>query len=495
MANRNAFNKQLLDAAADGDDEAVRDYLEEDADINTQDKNGQTPLILAVNGDFISTVELLLVNGADIGIRDKSGRNAVNYAAGNTNILQVLRAAPNYEEELENEVSSAPSGETESNEQQASGASATQSTPQGSNQEHSEEAIRVIMMGTTGVGKTSFLVGMYGGIPENGFQLHVTDHDQLIELDDKWSQLAHGQQIAGTNTNQTKHYNLELWNSRFPLARFHWIDYGGGALAEPSNKASVRELTDYINNANCLFVCVNGEHLRSPVTARNRTQIRNETKVNLILHYVMNFSRGKQEEVLPIVITISKYDFCLQRIDEDRKEKKREEKLREEYPDLSEQEIQAIEREDIEEKVVNELLDELQQEIEEDIKALFTPWFKRGWLVMICPFTLGKDFGTATQQGDIPTIIPRNYHFPLVFALWAKLREDAWSITEEIRQIDNYLSNVVIESQWKNFNNKRELLEDRLEEILSIINEELIPFLEFASIYKDGELVKLSPIK
>lgn len=505
MTTRIFFNQQLLDAAANGDDEAVDDYLGEGADINTQNEKGQTPLILAVNGDRISTVRLLLEYEADIRIRDNYGRNAVNYAARNTRILKLLRAAPDYEEELEGRGSRVPSGETESNRQQDPRSSTTQSASQETANQQSvarasdrelpeEEAIAIVMMGVSGVGKTSFLVGMYGGMTEYGFQLHATDHDQRIDLDDKWSQLLRGENLTANNPDETEHYNLELWNSRIPLARFHWIDYAGGALSDPSNEEWVQELTHYINNANCLFVCIDGEHLRFPITEQDLIWIRNETKANLILHYIRDFSRGKHPGFLPIVITVSKYDLCLQRITPESKIE-RIKKIENQQEKELKKNLSDREKPKIEKKAGDELQKELQKQIENEIISIFEPLFEQGWLVMICPFTLGQDFDlTRTHKGYIPTIVPRNYHFPLVFALWAKLREEAWSITKQLEEIDDYLDNVVNEGQLRSLNDSRELLEEKLEEIISIVNRELIPYLKGSPIYKDGNLVELSEL-
>ncbi len=308
-----------------------------------------------------------------------------------------------------------------------------------------------------------------------------------------WQQLHRGETLTGTNTQETKHYNLEFWNSRIPLGSFHWIDYGGGSLSQPSNQENVQELTNYINNADCLFVCIDGKHLSSPVRNEDLTWIRNETKVNLILHYIRDFSRDKQQDFLPIVITISKYDLCLERITEEMKEEKIQKELK---PNLNKN-LTYEEREEIEKRAGEQLQIELQQEIEEEIRAIFEPLFAPGWLVMICPFTLGKDFGTATKQGYKPRIVPRNYHFPFVFALWAKLREDAWSIREELRQICDYEDNMVLEErerEWRELNDRRESLEEEYDKIISTINEKLIPYLKEAPIYKDGKSVQLSPL-
>ena len=51
-----------------------------EASVNAQDKNGRTPLMLAVLKEDLDTVQTLVEGGADIDLKDRSGRTAYAYA-------------------------------------------------------------------------------------------------------------------------------------------------------------------------------------------------------------------------------------------------------------------------------------------------------------------------------------------------------------------------------------------------------------------------------
>lgn len=59
---------------------AVKHHIERGDDLNAVDKNGSTPLIIAVIKKNIDIVKLLLASGADPSIIDKNGKDALSYA-------------------------------------------------------------------------------------------------------------------------------------------------------------------------------------------------------------------------------------------------------------------------------------------------------------------------------------------------------------------------------------------------------------------------------
>lgn len=71
----------LMVASALGRIELVRFLLEKGADINAQDKYGDTALMDAAS-DHPEVVELLLEKGADVNIRNKLGKTALEWAIG-----------------------------------------------------------------------------------------------------------------------------------------------------------------------------------------------------------------------------------------------------------------------------------------------------------------------------------------------------------------------------------------------------------------------------
>lgn len=75
------LNVDLLDASFSGNITRVQEILRTNVDINCQDKNGFTPLIMASAQGHILIVKLLLLNGANPRICDFNGLNAQAHAA------------------------------------------------------------------------------------------------------------------------------------------------------------------------------------------------------------------------------------------------------------------------------------------------------------------------------------------------------------------------------------------------------------------------------
>ena len=80
-------------AASMGNIQAVKQHLAVGADVNVKaDKFGITPLHLAVDGGHRETVELLIVNGADVNAKDNKGRTPLHFAVifGHKEITELL---------------------------------------------------------------------------------------------------------------------------------------------------------------------------------------------------------------------------------------------------------------------------------------------------------------------------------------------------------------------------------------------------------------------
>jgi ankyrin repeat protein len=72
--------KALFDAAKKGDLESLKLAVSQGANINAQDKAGQTALMLAAREGKTDLVRFLLDNGADVNLQDKNGASALHLA-------------------------------------------------------------------------------------------------------------------------------------------------------------------------------------------------------------------------------------------------------------------------------------------------------------------------------------------------------------------------------------------------------------------------------
>ena len=66
--------------------------LDRGAEDNAKDKNGSTPLHIAVSNGQKDIIELLIANGADVNARDKADHTPLSLATnrGHTEIVELL---------------------------------------------------------------------------------------------------------------------------------------------------------------------------------------------------------------------------------------------------------------------------------------------------------------------------------------------------------------------------------------------------------------------
>ena len=81
---------QLSKAAARGDTASVLELIEDGADVDEQDEDGRTPVMIATRGNHVDTVRALIEAGADVDIRDDRLDNPFLYA-GAEGLLDILR--------------------------------------------------------------------------------------------------------------------------------------------------------------------------------------------------------------------------------------------------------------------------------------------------------------------------------------------------------------------------------------------------------------------
>ena len=87
-----SLGARLITAASDGDKAAVKGYLEEGIDVNSQDWDNLTAIIAASSSGHLDIVKLLHQRGADASARDKDNITALMESAigGHKNVAEFL---------------------------------------------------------------------------------------------------------------------------------------------------------------------------------------------------------------------------------------------------------------------------------------------------------------------------------------------------------------------------------------------------------------------
>lgn len=243
------------------------------------------------------------------------------------------------------------------------------------------EDIKITMLGTTGAGKTSYLLGMYAVMQTGvqGFTLAAKDMDLDLELTERWEKLIslQGEDRWPTpNAAAMEYYGFDFSYGFRPLISFEWLDYRGLALSDRSTEQDVTELTQYLQASQCLFLCISGEYLMHELTPSTVREIKSDRMNQFIQQYISTQKNPTPQKPFPVAIVITKYDLCHHR---DR--------------------------------------EEIIADVKKLFQALFTP--NSGWLVMICPVSLGREL---CNDLDTAKIAPVNVHLPVVFAVYAQLR-------------------------------------------------------------------------
>ena len=318
------------------------------------------------------------------------------------------------------------------------------------------EEIKITMLGTTGAGKTSYLLGMYAVMQTGvqGFTLAANDMDLDLELTQRWEKLISlkGEDRWPTpNAAAMENYGFDFSYGFRPLMRFQWIDYRGLALSDRSTEQDVADLVQYLQESACLFLCISGEHLVNELTPSTVREIKSDRMNQFIQQYISINKNPNSQNPFPVALIITKYDLCHHRNKE-----------------------------------------EILGDVKKLFQALFTP--NSGWLVMICPVSLGREL---CDDPDNASIVPVNVHLPVVFAVYSQLRayglqlksdRDRQTAAVEVIKQKNSLVQIFKASQLRE---QTELLEASqakiatVEENMKLLSQEL----QQVSLYFNGSEV------
>ncbi len=247
-----------------------------------------------------------------------------------------------------------------------------------------DKRTKITILGTSGAGKTCYLLGMYHIMNMGMKSFYIkADDDTDVELKTKYrkmkdSSLGTNRFPAGTDTNSE--YSFMLQYGFEDIVPFQWIDYAGGALVSKTagDEEEYKKIKDTINESSCLLICVDGELLKGNDTEEKIERVKEHCTSSMHNFFADYFTEN--QNLPPTAIVLTKYDVC------------------EKDTDLN--------------------------EIDEVIREAFGDFFPLRSdierIVAIIPVSLGTNISENNYSGKLK---PINIHLPIFMGIWFTLQK------------------------------------------------------------------------
>lgn len=170
------------------------------------------------------------------------------------------------------------------------------------------------ILGTSGAGKTCYLLSMYHKMCSgmNGFTI-TTDDDTDVDLRHRYDQMKDrslGPRRFPAGTDGRSQYEFTLECGYKPVMSFSWDDYPGGYLdvKGTGDMDSYKQIEQSILNSSCLFICIDGTLLQGDDIDEKISAIQDDCSI-----YINPFFSKYMKEhgaLPPTAFVITKWDIC-----------------------------------------------------------------------------------------------------------------------------------------------------------------------------------------
>lgn len=181
---------------------------------------------------------------------------------------------------------------------------------------------RFTALGTSGSGKTCYLLGMYYEmcVGIRGFTLVTTNQaaNKLEAWMDKLDDETGMERFpAGTALTEVTDYSFKLSYQTKSIMSFDWADYGGGTLkVREDNPQAFEKLMDSIKESTALYIFIDGDLFCEENSDKRKRNIERKC-ARTVNSYIQSFADENQNRLPPIVFVVTKSDKCKEYISSD----------------------------------------------------------------------------------------------------------------------------------------------------------------------------------
>lgn len=256
------------------------------------------------------------------------------------------------------------------------------------------------MLGGTGTGKTTYLIGMYAELSagiDNYFM--SADHDTDIDLARAWDALV-DDGILPRATNESKAYEFTFRYGFDPLLMLDWVDYRGGAMSETTDSPGTAALITRLGESDSLYLTLDGALLASVLAGEARGEQRLRSVVgrySAILGRVGDERRENDLVPPSVVVLVTKGDLMRDRL--------------------------AGTGEERQARITRWAVD------------LFGQVFRPDWDSAVCVVSLGRLGESVESRIDPRRVEPAGIHKPMIFSLYSFYRRAARAFEAEAARV------------------------------------------------------------
>lgn len=256
----------------------------------------------------------------------------------------------------------------------------------------------ITILGTSGCGKTCYLLSMYHKMCSGmkGFTL-TADDDVDVDLRNRYKRMTDrslGDARFPLGTDSRERYDFTLEYGYEPIMSFSWDDYPGQVLDDKSTGdiEMFSEVEKSIIKSSCLFICIDGELLCDDDFDEKIENIQDDCSI-IINNFISRYKK-KHRHLPPTAFVITKWDICQGYTNED--------------------------------------------ELKELLKETFTPFFDVGSTTAIIPVSIDTKNGTSNTSERLH---PYQIQLPIYMGIYLALQDRIAVLQKKQKKMDSERAN------------------------------------------------------
>ena len=162
--------------------------------------------------------------------------------------------------------------------------------------------MKILMLGHSGVGKTTYIASMYGAMqfPVAGFSITADRSEDNARLLGLHSDIRRG--AYPSMSNQRDSYPFRLLYERVDVLSFEWTDYRGGALQESARSSEqAQTLHEDLKNADAVLAFFD-------CTALKRGSAASQREIRRMIA-LLSRATAETNRLMPLVLVLAKADL------------------------------------------------------------------------------------------------------------------------------------------------------------------------------------------